>query len=642
MTTSKQYDKLNRLLSIASTPSGTGILPVSFSYQYNDANQRYRITLQDGSFWFYEYDNLGQLRSGKKFWSDGTPVPGQQFEYAHDDIGNRTQTKAGGDQNGAGLRSASYSANSLNQYTSRGVPGAVDILGIAPASASVTVNSSPADYRRGEYFQELVTVANGANPVWQAINVTTSGGGSASGNVFVPRTPEDFDDPATPSVNEGYDLDGNQLRDGRWNYTWDGENRLVKLESLASAPTGSKRRLEFEYDWQGRRIKKKVTNLDTGSVLLDNKFLYDSWNVVAELNTTNNAVIRSYMWGLDLSGTMQSAGGVGGLLAVKDSENGLHFASYDGNGNVAALVKATDGTISAQYEYAPFAEPIRVTGPMGKTNPIRFSTKYTDDESDFLYYGYRYYNPSTGRWLNRDPVGETGSPILYGFANNDSLKSTDFLGLFLTQNDHRNFQRFIDKLTIMIKNGEVSPCSGFAFLFGKLFELENKWWIGYARQWGDTLNDAVYYFTSWPSAQILGFTKVGSIQYFGNVTPPWKNNWTRPNWLSTHNNQGNKQGYIQYFGGPTDDDESGRHDHLIVNAWGQYMANTSPLGSLSLPSVQDTSLTDTMVNQYGRDLENHKGRWTREELNKWIYERICNEKCLKVKHKGPLRENIIK
>jgi YD repeat-containing protein len=77
MTSSKQYDRLNRLLSIASTPSGTGILPVSFSYQYNDANQRYRVTLQDGSFWFYEYDNLGQLRSGKKFWSDGTPVPGQ-------------------------------------------------------------------------------------------------------------------------------------------------------------------------------------------------------------------------------------------------------------------------------------------------------------------------------------------------------------------------------------------------------------------------------------------------------------------------------------------------------------------------------------------------------------------------------------
>jgi RHS repeat-associated protein len=391
--------------------------------------------LQDGSFWFYEYDNLGQLRSGKKYWSDGTPVPGQQFEYSHDDIGNRTQTKAGGDQSGTGLRSASYSANSLNQYTSRGVPGAVDILGIAPASASVTVNSSPADYRRGEYFQELVTVANGANPVWQAISVSTSGGGSASGNVFVPRTPEDFDDPATPSVNEGYDLDGNQLRDGRWNYTWDGENLLTKLESLANAPSGSKRRLEFEYDWQGRRIKKKVTNLDTSSVLLDTKFLYDGWNLIAELNATNNAVIRSYMWGLDLSGAMQGAAGVGGLLVVNDTANGVNFAAYDGNGNVAALVKGTDGTISAQYEYGPFAdgpfaEPIRVTGPMGKANPIRFSSKYTDDESDFLYYGHRYYNPSTGRWLNRDPIRERGGINLYCFVNNDPPNGIDLHGLY--------------------------------------------------------------------------------------------------------------------------------------------------------------------------------------------------------------------
>jgi RHS repeat-associated protein len=309
------------------------------------------------------------------------------------------------------------------------VPSAVDILGVAPASASVTVNSSPADYRRGEYFQELVTVANGANPVWQAISVTTLGGGSASGNVFVPRTPEDFDDPATPSVNEGYDLDGNQLRDGRWSYTWDGENRLVKLESLASAPTGSKRRLEFEYDWQGRRIKKKVTNLDTSSVLLDNKFLYDGWNLIAGLNATNNAVIRFYIWGLDLSGSIQGAGGVGGLLAVNDTANGVHFAAYDGNGNVTALVKAADGTISAQYEYGPFAEPIRVTGPMGKTNPIRFSTKYTDDESDFLYYGLRYYNPSTGRWLNRDPIGEAGGMNMYVCVFNDLQNYLDLLGL---------------------------------------------------------------------------------------------------------------------------------------------------------------------------------------------------------------------
>src|SRR5213594_4562100 len=102
--------------------------------QYNDANQRTRVTLNDGSFWIYQYDSLGQVTSGKKFWADGGPVPGQQFEYGFDDIGNRTSTKVGGDETGAGLRSASYTANNLNQYSSRDVPGAFDVLGVSLAS----------------------------------------------------------------------------------------------------------------------------------------------------------------------------------------------------------------------------------------------------------------------------------------------------------------------------------------------------------------------------------------------------------------------------------------------------------------------------------------------------------------------------
>jgi RHS repeat-associated protein len=45
---------------------------------------------------------------------------------------------------------------------------------------------------------------------------------------------------------------------------------------------------------------------------------------------------------------------------------------------------------------------------MAKANPFQFSTKYQDDETDLLYYGYRYVNRSTGRWLSRDPVHEQG------------------------------------------------------------------------------------------------------------------------------------------------------------------------------------------------------------------------------------------
>jgi RHS repeat-associated protein len=62
---------------------------------------------------------------------------------------------------------------------------------------------------------------------------------------------------------------------------------------------------------------------------------------------------------------------------------------------------------------------------MGKKNPIRFSTKYTDDQTGLLYYGYRYYNPTTGRWVSRDPIGERGGINLYVFIGNCSISQVD-------------------------------------------------------------------------------------------------------------------------------------------------------------------------------------------------------------------------
>jgi RHS repeat-associated protein len=121
---------------------------------------------------------------------------------------------------------------------------------------------------------------------------------------------------------------------------------------------------------------------------------------------------------------------VGGLLAIRDqstinNQPSTHFVSHDGNGNVAVLVTAVDGTMSAKYEYGPFGELLRATGLMAKANSIRFSAKYDDDESDLLYYGYRYYNPSTGTWPNRDPIGERGGNNLYAFVNNNGIGKID-------------------------------------------------------------------------------------------------------------------------------------------------------------------------------------------------------------------------
>jgi RHS repeat-associated protein len=423
MTTAKQYDYLNRLQSISSQPGASGLAPIAFSYLYNDANQRIRRTDPDASAWAYDYDSLGQLTSGKRQWQDHTPVAGQQFEYAFDDIGNRTSTKAGGDSGGAALRAAAYSANSLNQYTSRDVPPYAEVQGIAHAGASVTVNSQAA-YRKGEYFRAELNPDNSASAVWLAVtNIASLTGTNQTntGSLFLPKNAEAF----------AYDADGNTTNDGRFSYCWDAENRMTLAESHASAPTGSKRKVAFEYDGGGRLARRVEYDGSSGSYVLasDTKFVRDGWQLAAEINGTNGQRLRSYLWGLDLSGSLTGAGGVGGLLAMNSAASGAHFYPYDGNGNVVGLVSGVDGTRTASLEYDPFGQTLRRTGPAAAENPFRFSTKRTDDALDLVGYEYRSYNPAVGRWLNRDPIEEKGGQHLHGFLRNEPVSHIDVNGL---------------------------------------------------------------------------------------------------------------------------------------------------------------------------------------------------------------------
>ncbi len=62
------------------------------------------------------------------------------------------------------------------------------------------------------------------------------------------------------------------------------------------------------------------------------------------------------------------------------------------------------------------------------TTPRHFSTQNQDDETGLLYYGFRYYSPELGRWLNRDPIEEEGGYNLYGFVYNSPLDWFDGLG----------------------------------------------------------------------------------------------------------------------------------------------------------------------------------------------------------------------
>jgi RHS repeat-associated protein len=108
------------------------------------------------------------------------------------------------------------------------------------------------------------------------------------------------------------------------------------------------------------------------------------------------------IWGLDVSGSHQGAGSVGGLLAVIHGDN-VYNSAFDGNGNITEYISA-DGTLVAHYEYSPFGETVIQSGDMAEAFAFRFSTKYYNAEAGLYYYGYRYYSPDFGRWISPDPL----------------------------------------------------------------------------------------------------------------------------------------------------------------------------------------------------------------------------------------------
>jgi hypothetical protein len=279
MTTSNQFDNLNRLLRTESW-SGTNLVARS-AFGYNPANQRKAMTNADNTYWLYDYDFLGQVKSAKKYWPDGTLVAGQQNEYTFDDIGNRKTAVSGGDASGANKRTQYYTNNLLNQYTGRTVPGYMEVQGSANTNATVTVNLQPV-YRFGDYFRKEYLVNNATGAIWLSLTnfaVLSPGGTNIdicdtnTGWAYINQTPQLF----------GHDVDGNLTNDGRFAIYWDGENRLTNITSLPTANYGSQVQLQFVNDYRARRTQKIVFTNNGAAYIpqYTNKFAYDENNVIA-------------------------------------------------------------------------------------------------------------------------------------------------------------------------------------------------------------------------------------------------------------------------------------------------------------------------------------------------------------------------
>lgn len=361
------------LRAIINEPSTGGTAISSYTYGVNDLGQRESVSQAGTAFPTADavdwgYDALGQVVS-----ANATSLSANDRYYAFDSIGNRLQSRVA-----------------------------------TPISTGGTAT---------DYYSEAPPTPTtiGANSLNQYGGIKVGTG---------------------PITAPTHDLDGNLTYDGtKWHYDWDGENRMIS--AYTSTSITSPARIDYAYDYLGRCYRRQVKSWNGSAWVLATTlgYLYDGWNRVAA-TSPSNTWNEELVWGLDLSGTSQGAGGVGGLLVWSRVYGGgsweSYYPTYDGNGNVSEMLNAS-GMVSAHWEYDAFGNTTYKTAgswpSVASEFTYRFSTKPMDLHTGLYYYGYRYYDPVTGRWPSRDPIGEQGGINLYGFLANDAVSDVEVLGL---------------------------------------------------------------------------------------------------------------------------------------------------------------------------------------------------------------------
>jgi RHS repeat-associated protein len=335
------------------------------------------------------------------------------YDYSVNDLGQRYQVDVSGGAFGYGLN-----------RSERDRTWGYDLMGQLTFEKDANNNAYDRGFAYDGIGNRTASIAGDTNPA--ASGATT----------YTPNALNQYSaitDPASSLSTPQYDDDGNVESSSirptglpsaglqTAEYEWDAENRLVKIKQPDDTVIAT-----YLYDALGRRIHSTHGYHST-------TWVYDGWNPIVRYFGQYPSEV--YLWGLDLSGSLQGAGGVGGLLAVSLSGLDTFYPTYDGNGNVSECI-ATNGGIDVHFEYDAFGNVINSSGWFAPYFSFRFSTKQQDAESGLLYYGYRYYDPVTGRWPSRDPIEEEGGINLYGFVGNNGINQCDYLGMKVSVKDN--------------------------------------------------------------------------------------------------------------------------------------------------------------------------------------------------------------
>jgi RHS repeat-associated protein len=208
---------------------------------------------------------------------------------------------------------------------------------------------------------------------------------------------------STNSITSGtYDTNGNPTALGANTYTWDGANRIVSFAGAGNKASS------FTYDGLGRVVR--IVDTTSGTVTADHSYFWcGSVRCLAHDNTQTGSPVSTQYFpqGAIVSGT-------------------FYYYVQDRLGSVTELVTTT-GSVAAQYTYDAYGNRTTVSGTL--VSDIGYAGYFYHASSGLNFALYRAYDALHARWLNRDPIGETGGVNLYAYTNGNPKSYIDPTGL---------------------------------------------------------------------------------------------------------------------------------------------------------------------------------------------------------------------
>ena len=212
------------------------------------------------------------------------------------------------------------------------------------------------------------------------------------------------------SVFYSYNLDGflAAKTDGSDVTTYDYSSRGELL--VVTLPDG--RIIEYVHDPLGRRIAKKIDGV------IVEKYLWQGLTrLLAVYDGSDNLLMRFEY--------------ADGRMPVAMTKGGsTYYFTYDQVGSLR-VVADPSGNMVKRIDYDSFGNIIEDTNPAFEV-PFGFAEGLHDQDTGLVRFGYRDYDPDTGRWTAKDPILFAGGDTdLYGYCLNNPVNLVDPTGEFI-------------------------------------------------------------------------------------------------------------------------------------------------------------------------------------------------------------------